>query len=98
MSDTTTQIVDSMRDRLAAFTPGPDGRALDRLVGHLSGAIDGLVGLVDDQWLSELRSLWWPLEYVNANALGDDRDSLSEMEIESVDAGCSELAAFLEHY
>lgn len=98
MSETAAQIVDSMLARLTAFAPSPNGRTLERLVAHLSGAIDGLTGLVDDQWVDELRRLWWPLEYVSASALANDRDTLSDREMQSVESACSELTAFLERY
>jgi hypothetical protein len=99
MSETTAErIIDGMRATLASFEPGPSGRALEQLVTHLSMGIDAIDGLTDEGWLRELRSLWWPLEYVNANALSDNRDRLSADEVSSIESVCAELSAFLERY
>lgn len=72
------EILASMRAALDSFEPSATIDPLDRLVSRLSSLLDGLVGQVDNEWLEELRSAWWPLEYVNATALGSDRSSLTD--------------------
>lgn len=81
ITESVRQVLASMRAALEAFDAGPSVDPLDRLVGALSGSLDALVGQVEADWLEEMRSAWWPLEFVNASVLGDDRQILSESEI-----------------
>lgn len=77
---TADQLLDAMRAALQAYE-GPAGiDPLDRLVRRLSGLLDALVGRVNSEWLEELRSAWWPLEFINAAVLGDDRAALTDQE------------------
>ena len=87
-----------MRERLEAFEPDSNVAGLDVLVGQLSGALDALVGRVDAEWLEELRAAWWPLEYVNASVLGDDRLVLSPLEVEAVSRARAEFLVLLTEY
>ena len=80
ITPTGQEVLASMRASLEAFEVLASVDLLDRLVARLSGLLDALVGQVDNDWLEELRSAWWPLEYVNANALGNDRTSLTDDE------------------
>lgn len=93
-----TETVAAMRSHLTAYTPSPDVRVLDRLVARLSGAIDALTGHADDEWINELRGAWWPLEYINANALGDDRLQLTARELDAASAARDEFLLLLEAY
>lgn len=92
------KIVAEMRKSLSTYDASPEAVSLDRLVGRLSGAIDALTGQVDDSWLDELRSAWWPLEYVNASVLSDDRTQLTQEEADSVSRARDEFLLLLTEY
>jgi hypothetical protein len=92
------QVIVGMRSALEIFTATPNVYSLNRLVGTLSGAIDALVGDVDPDWLEELRSAWWPLEFVNATVLSEERQTLRNSEIESVTTARDEFLALLVEY
>jgi hypothetical protein len=98
MDDLANETLTVMRSHLAAFTPSSDVRSLDRLVAWLSAAIDALTGHADDDWINELRGAWWPLEYINANALGDDRLQLKASEVDAVSTARDEFLGLLEEY
>jgi len=98
MDDLARRTISAMRSSLAAYAAPVDVASLDLLVGQLSGAIDSLTGQVDDDWLNEIRSAWWPLEYVNASVLGDDRGQLTASEVEAVSAARDEFLALLAEY
>lgn len=98
ITESARQVLAQMRVALEAFDAGPRVDPLDRLVGALSGSLDALVGQVDSDWLEELRSAWWPLEFVNASVLGDDRQILKGAEIAAATAARDEfLAALAAH-
>ncbi len=98
MDDFVKGTLSMMRIDLATFEAQPAVGALDALVGRLSGAIDALVGRVIEAWLDELRSAWWPLEYVNATVLGDGRQQLTTAETASVSLARDEFLALLAEY
>ncbi len=94
----TRAVLEGMRGRLEAFSPDESVAGLDALVSRLSCALDALVGRVDAEWLEELRSAWWPLEYINASVLGDGRFTLTPSEVESVARSKAEFLALLIEY
>lgn len=96
MPPAAPEILAAMRASLDAFEAPAGVDALDRLVGRLSGLLDALVGQVDNEWLEELRSAWWPLEYVNATALGNDRATLTDVERASLSDARDEFLNLLE--
>lgn len=95
ITESARQVLASMRAALADYEPGPGVDPLDRLVGSLSGSLDALVGQVDADWLEEMRSAWWPLEFVNASVLGDDRQTLQEPEIAAAASARDEFLTLL---
>lgn len=95
ITESARQVLASMRAALEAFEAGPSVDPLDRLVGMLSGSLDALVGQVDAQWLEEMRSAWWPLEFANASVLGDDRQTLKESEIVATSTARDEFLTLL---
>jgi hypothetical protein len=68
------------------------------LVSRLSGLIDALVGEAQQDWIEELQSAWWPLEYVNAAALDAGRRELSEREIRAISEARDEFLLVLAEY
>ena len=92
---TADQLLDAMRASLLAYEGTANIDPLDRLVGRLSGLLDALVGQVNSDWLEELRSAWWPLEYINAAVLGDDRVALTDQERVNALAARDEFLALL---
>lgn len=86
-----------MRKALEDFEVTDEIHSLNRLTRHLSSLLDALVGEVDGQWLEELRSAWWGLEYVNAKVLDAGRPLLAQ-EQRSVEQACDELRAMLVEY
>jgi hypothetical protein len=98
MNDVANRAILVMRDRLVAYKASDDVDSLDQLVGQLSGGIDALVGHVHEEWLEDLRSAWWPLEYVNATALGSDRGHLTDGEVAAVSKARDEFIALLQRY
>jgi hypothetical protein len=92
------EVLEGVRATLEGYAPEGDVAGLDRLVGRLSGSIDALVGKVDAEWLEELRSAWWPLEYVNASVLDADRLALTAAEVRSVSEARDEFLALLIAY
>jgi hypothetical protein len=98
MNDAANRAISIMSDWLIAYQASDDIDALDQLVGQLSGGIDTLVGHVNEEWLGELRSAWWPLEYVNATVLGSDRGHLTDEEVMAVSKAREEFVALLQRY
>ena len=96
ITESARQILASMRAALGNYEPGPSVDPLDRLVGSLSGSLDALVGQVDADWLEEMRSAWWPLEFVNASVLGDDRLTLQVSEIVAASSARDEFLTLLK--
>ncbi len=94
--DHVNNVVAVMRGKLQEYAPGPDLARLNQLVSELSGALDRLDGQVDEEWLQELRGYWWPLEYVNAKLLAEDRNVLSREDVRAVGAVQEEFLAALE--
>lgn len=84
-----------MRAALKEFEPGTSVDTLDRLVGELSGLIESLVGSVDVDLVEDMRSAWWPLEFVNAIVLSEERERLTEAEIEAASTARDEFLALL---
>lgn len=72
--------------------------ALERLVWQLESRISAMEGTADREWIEELRSVWWQLEYVNALVLDAGRSALTEQERHSIDEAVSELRAMLAAY
>ena len=95
ITESARPVLASMRTALKAFEAGPSVDPLDRLVGELSGSLDALVGQVDADWLEEMRSAWWPLEFVNASVLGEDRQTLKESEIVAASTARDEFLTLL---
>ena len=98
ITESARDLIAEMRAVLEAFDAVSSVDPLDRLVASLSGSLDALVGQVDPDWLEELRSAWWPLEFVNASVLGDDRRTLTDAEISAAGTARDEfLTALVEH-
>lgn len=98
ITDSARQVLAGMRAAMETFVADAGVDLLDRLVSQLSGGLDALVGHVDDAWLEELRSAWWPLEYVNATVLGDDRSTLTEPEQVAASSARDEFLVLLAEY
>lgn len=89
-------LVEGMREAASSYR---DGRLpLDRLVWELKSRIAALQSVADQQWVEELRSAWWQLEYVNAFWIESGRAELSEDERREVDEGLDELLPMLVEY
>lgn len=84
-----------MRSSLAAYDASADVISLNLFVGQLSLDMDSLTAHVDEDWLNEMRSAWWPLEFVNAMALDSDRRHLTASEVEAVATARDEFVAML---
>lgn len=97
-ADGVQLVIDRMRQQLQAYSPGAEVASLHGIVTRLSGALEALYGTVDDEWLAELRSAWWPLEYVNARVLGDERQLLTSSEVKEVVEYRDEFIALLTRY
>jgi hypothetical protein len=95
MNESVEQILLGMRTALSSFSPAPQVDPLDRLVGRLAGSLDALVGQADSEWIEELRSAWWQLEFINASVLGDDRLLLTVDEVRQVSESRDEFVALL---
>jgi len=80
---------------LESFQVGSSVDPLDRVVGEFAGPLDALVGQMDGEWLEELRSAWWSLEYVNAIVLGGGRSVFDDSERATVVSARKEMLALL---
>src|SRR3954447_16512744 len=59
--------------------------SLKRLVFDLEAVIDALEGIAAPSWVDDLRSEWSHLESVNASMLDDDRQTITEIERQSIE-------------
>ncbi len=91
-------VVRRMRAYLDQWSPTAGVRDLSLLVSRLSGSIDALVGEVQEEWIEELRSAWWPLEYINAVALDGGRRHLTEQEMRALSEARDEFLAILAEH
>lgn len=89
-------LVQGMREAVLSYR---DGRLpLDRLVWELKGRISALRDVADQEWVEELRSAWWQLEYVNAFWIESGRVELTDEERQQVSDGLDELLLMLVEY
>lgn len=99
MTEITEQVrtlVEGMRDAAGSYR---DGRLpLDRLVWELKSRISVLQGVADQEWVEELRSAWWRLEYVNTFWIESGRAELTEDEQLEVGEALDELLPMLVEY
>lgn len=99
MTETTEQLrtlVDGMREAAGAYEAGR--LPLDRLVWELKSRISALQGVAEQDWVEELRSRWWQLEYVNAFWIESGRTDLTEDERREVNEALDELRPMLIEY
>ncbi len=95
-ADQVQSLVEGMRAVARSYR---DGRLpLDRLVWELKSRISALQGVADPEWVEELRSAWWQLEYVNASWIESGRVELTDEEREQVAEGLDELLPMLVRY
>lgn len=97
--DTTEHVrllTEGMREAADAFEEGR--LPLDRLVWELKSRISALQGVADDEWVEELRSSWWQLEYVNAFWIESGRSNLTEDERRRITMALEELRPMLIDY
>lgn len=98
MDDFARRTITAMRSSLAAYGASADVMSLNLFIGQLSIDMDSLTGHVDEDWLNEMRSAWWPLEFVNAMVLDGDRRHLTASEVEAVATARDEFLALLTEY
>lgn len=89
-------LVEGMREAADTFEDG--GLTLDRLVWGLKSRISALQNLAEHEWVEELRSSWWQLEYVNAFWIESGRSELSEDERQQIAMALEELRPLLVEY
>lgn len=96
MTESTERVrslIEGMREAARSYREGC--LPLDRLVWELKSRIGALPGVADPDWVEELRSAWWPLEYVNTVWIESGRSELSDDERRQVDQGLDELVTML---
>lgn len=99
MTETTEQLralLGGMREAADAYEAGH--LSLDRLVWELKSRISALQGVADQEWVEELRSKWWQLEYVNPFWIESGRAELTEDERRQVSEALDELRPMLIEY
>jgi hypothetical protein len=96
MSDKVAVLVDGMREAADDYEAGR--LPLDRLVWELKSRISALHGIADQEWVEELRSSWWDLEYVNAFWIESGRSDLTDEERRQVSEALDELRPMLVEY
>lgn len=89
------RLVALLRQSLAAYVEGAVG--LPQLVSDVESLIDGLSEVADDDWVEELRSNWWHLEFAYAMS-ADEQRPLSDEERAAVDEAVAALEAMLVAY
>ncbi|MGI8663235.1 MAG: hypothetical protein ACR2LQ_08500 [Acidimicrobiales bacterium] len=99
MSEVDGMVAELAEGMVAAMDSFDSGDLpLERLVWQLESRISAMEGTADGEWIEELRSGWWQLEYVNALVLDVGGRSLTEQERRSIDEAVSELRAMLAAY
>lgn len=86
----------SMRERLEAFSGGIS--ELRRLTAELEGLLGLLSDEADAEWVEELRSQWWHLEYVLSIVVTQSRKDLTVDEIDEVKDAVAQLQQMLTEY
>lgn len=94
--DQVQDLVDGMRAAADRYEEG--GLPLERLVWELKSRIAALEGVADREWVEELRSAWWQLEYVNAFWIESGRPDLTDGERQEVSEAIAELRPMLAAY
>lgn len=95
-SEQLRALAEGMREAARSYRAGR--LPLDRLVWELKSRISALQGVADQEWVEELRSVWWQLETVNAFWIESGRAELSEDERREVDEALDELLPMLVAY
>lgn len=95
-NDRSRYLVELMRRSLSAYEKGSIN--LPALVRDLETLVDSLDEFAEEEWVGELRSLWWQLEVVNAVALAEHRHALTEEERLAVRDAIEGLTAMTTHY
>lgn len=89
------RLVQLVRESLAAYS---DGRVtLAQLVSDVESVIGSLAEVAEAEWVEEVRSLWWQLEFAHAMSL-DEQRPLTEEEDSAVNAAVEALSAMLVAY
>lgn len=88
-------LIELMRESLAAFSEGRV--ALPQLVSDVQSLINTLEPLADPEWVEEMRSHWWKLEFFYAISL-DERRPLTNEESKEVADAVDVLQAMLVPY
>lgn len=99
MSESSPQsafLIDGMRTAIVAFKENE--LSFNRLVRELKSRISALWDVADDEWVSELKSIWNQLEVVNAFFIESGRSQLSLEEHTEAEDILEELQAALTEY
>lgn len=84
-----------LRQSLAAYVDGTV--SLPRLVSDVESLISGFSEVADNDWVEELRSNWWHLEFAYAMSADEERP-LNDEERTAVDEAVKALDAMLVGY
>lgn len=95
-SDQVRSLLQGMREAARAYDIGD--LPLDRLVWELKSRISAMEGLVDPEWVEELRSTWGQLEYLNAFWIENGRLTLDAGERRDVSEALEGLLSMLVEY
>jgi hypothetical protein len=96
VSEQLRSLVDGMRKAVGSYRAG--ALSLDRLVWELKSRIGALQPVADREWVEELRSAWWQLEYVNAFWIESGRSDLTDEERRNVDEALDAFVPMLDEY
>lgn len=97
-AESARDLLAHIRDILAQLAATLEVNRFARLTSELSASIDNLTGDVNDEWLEELRSAWWNIEYINATALAQQRVELTQSEHQGVEEAVRIFQILLTEY